>query len=246
MFDSVVRGGDPTNISPLKKNNTNNNNSNNLNNTPNNHDHMKIATSESLLSYEDDEENHHTTTEFNINQVVLYNKTRFTIKEILFPEDNFQDNMYIVSNRRDITRTVNGDGISSLPDSPSYYSFTSNISDDISFISSDTTLTSRKSYSSSRNSRSSSASTLQVTESAKVKAMEIKLTANERLLHRLLNNKSAICEATTVKSTVPTPLPKTFPDNTNTAYGIFVDNNKNSNVNCNKVHQMHLKNWCIL
>ena len=60
-------GGNPTNISPLKKNNTDNNNSNNLNNTPNNNDHTKIATSESLLSYEDDEENHHTTTEYNVN-----------------------------------------------------------------------------------------------------------------------------------------------------------------------------------
>ena len=65
-------GGNPNNISPLKKNNTN---SNNLNNTPTNDDHTKIATSESLLSYENDEGNHHITTEYNVNQVVLYNKT---------------------------------------------------------------------------------------------------------------------------------------------------------------------------
>ena len=161
-------GRNPTNISPLKNYNTNNNNSNNLNNTPNNNEHTKIATSESLLSYEDDEKNQHTTTEFNINQVVLYNKTRVTIKEILFPEDNFQGILYTASNRRGITRNVHGDGLSSLPDSPSYHASTSNIPDDISFISSDTTLTSRKSHSSSRNSRSSSASTLQATESAKV------------------------------------------------------------------------------
>ena len=65
--------------------------------------------------------------------------------------------------------------------------------------------------------------------------MEIKLAANKRLLHRLLNNKPVICEATILKSTVPTPLPKTFPDNTNTVHGIFVDNNKNNNMNCNKI-----------
>ena len=64
--------------------------------------------------------------------------------------------------------------------------------------------------------------------------MEIKLATNERLLHRLLNNKPVIFEAITVQSTVPTPLQKTVPDNTNTAHGIFVDNNKNNNVNCNK------------
>ena len=63
--------------------------------------------------------------------------------------------------------------------------------------------------------------------------MEIKLAANERLLHRLLNNKPVICEATTVKATVPTPAPKIVPDNTNTVHGIFVDNNKNNNVEFN-------------
>ena len=64
--------------------------------------------------------------------------------------------------------------------------------------------------------------------------MEIKMAANERLLHRLLNNMPVICEATTVKLTVPTSLLKTVPDNINTAHGIFEDSNKNSNVNCNK------------
>ena len=225
-------GGNPTNTSPLNNNNNNKNNEQ-LTDTPKNNNHTKIATSESLLSYAEEEGNHHTTTEYNVNQVVLYNKTRVTIKEILLPEDDFQDILYIVSNRRGITRTVNGDGLSSLPDSPSYHSSTSNIPDDISFISSDTTITSRKSNSSSRKSRSSSTSTLQAKESAKVKAMEIKLAANERLLHRLLNNKPVICEATTVKSTVPTPTPKTVPDNKNTVHGIFVDNNKNNNVEFN-------------
>ena len=82
-------GKNPTNTSPLNNNNNNNNNSNNghLNNTPKNNNHTKISISESLLSYVDDEGNHHPTTEYNVNQVVLYNKTRVTIKETLFPED---------------------------------------------------------------------------------------------------------------------------------------------------------------
>ena len=62
--------------------------------------------------------------------------------------------------------------------------------------------------------------------------MEIKLAKNERLLNRLLNNNPVICEATTVKLTVPVPLQKTVPDNTNIAHGIFVEKNKNNNVEC--------------
>ena len=142
-------GGGPNNTYPLNNDNTNYKNNNNLKNTPTNNNHTKTVTSESLLSCEDDEENHKKINEHNINQVVLYNKTRVTIKQLLFPEDNFQDIMYTVSNRRGIIRPANGDGISSLLYSPSYCTSNSNIPDDISFISSDTTITLRKSYSSS-------------------------------------------------------------------------------------------------
>ena len=216
-------GGNPTNTSPLNTNNTNNNNES----LP----ETKIATSKTLLSYEDDEENNKASSEYNINQVVMYNKTRVTINEILLPADDFQDILYTVKNRRGITRTINGDGISPITDSSSYHSSTSNIPDDISFVSSDSTLTSRKSYSSSQKSRVSFTSTFNNIQSAKVKAMELKLVENERLLKRLLNNDPVICEATTVTSTIPTPMPKTVLDDANVAHGTFFKKNYSNNHN---------------
>ena len=117
----------------------------------------------------------------------MYNKTRVTINEILLPADDFQDILYTIKNRRGITKTINGDGLSPITNSPSYHSSTSNIPYDISFVSSDSALTSRKLYSSSQKYRTSSTSTFNNIQSAKVKAMELKLAENECLLKRLLN-----------------------------------------------------------